>query len=366
MGQNQPLAITEEEKAELSIGLIREWWITATQMLAEVAGSEKALELLKPYFVNMGKAGSINIRTLTKGAVVGRLTGGWIQRCAVGGISGQTFRAGDGTSIEELLECKTEGKSREACICLCSYCMSAGAEEWNSNWEYVLLESLSLGDLKCKWLTKWKARPSLVAEREEFISHEFDALPEEITDDIAEYLGLSMVGEMVVNCTKAFIDFAGSGEAVKKLKAKMESSGISVGKRLASKFEVHELDTTAIINIFILLNKIHQREGSLSASHEYAEGTITKCPFSDAPNEFCHLHESFCNGICEAIDSTYEFSYDRMMTKGDKACHWTIRKKGEVAKESGETALELLKKRLVKGEITPEQYRQLMDILLEN
>ena len=61
-------------------------------------------------------------------------------------------------------------------------------------------------------------------------------------------------------------------------------------------------------------------------------------------------------------------------SKGDKTCHWTIRKKGEVAKEKtkselakepGETALELLKKRLVKGEISQEQYRQLRDILLE-
>jgi uncharacterized membrane protein len=62
-----------------------------------------------------------------------------------------------------------------------------------------------------------------------------------------------------------------------------------------------------------------------------------------------------------------------LMTKGDKTCHWTIRKKGaakekpqgEAAKEPGETAFELLKKRLVKGEITPEQYRQLRDIMLE-
>jgi uncharacterized membrane protein len=33
--------------------------------------------------------------------------------------------------------------------------------------------------------------------------------------------------------------------------------------------------------------------------------------------------------------------------------------------EEKESALELLKKRLVKGEIGPEQYRQLRDILLE-
>ena len=51
-----------------------------------------------------------------------------------------------------------------------------------------------------------------------------------------------------------------------------------------------------------------------------------------------------------------------------------IRKKCPTAKFDGgersgsmdETAVELLKKRLVRGEITPDQYRKLKDILSEN
>ena len=42
-----------------------------------------------------------------------------------------------------------------------------------------------------------------------------------------------------------------------------------------------------------------------------------------------------------------------------------VRIKEKSPKESGESAIELLKKRLVKEEITAEQYRELRDLLLE-
>jgi hypothetical protein len=122
------------------------------------------------------------------------------------------------------------------------------------------------------------------------------------------------------------------------------------------------------------LGSSHHRRGTNSSNKDLVEGQIDECPFSGGPTEICSQYEAFFNGLCEAINPDCEFAYDRMMTKGDKTCHWTIRKKGEpakekpqgeAAKEPGENAFELLKKRLVKGEITPEQYRQLRDILLE-
>ena len=60
-----------------------------------------------------------------------------------------------------------------------------------------------------------------------------------------------------------------------------------------------------------------------------------------------------------------------MMTNGDKTCHWTIRKKGKTAGKkviheiAQDDALSALRLRFAKGELTPEQYRQSKDILLE-
>jgi len=357
-------ALTKEELRLLSFGVLREWWLSATQALVDSAGSEKALEHLKPYFLHMGKAGAININAWTDSFMRDRPSGAWIQRCAVGGKQGRIFRAGDGTVIEGLVECETMGKSREACICLCSYCMSSGSEETNSKMDYVLIGSLSTGDPECRWLIKWKNRMPMVAPTEEFLTHDYDEFPKVINEDLIEYLGLSMLGESVMNCTKAFIDFVGPDETMKALSGHMRRSGQSLGKMFESLCEGHEADTVALSGAFELLNKIHQREGHLSTSLDGVEGTISKCPFSDAPNEFCHLHESFCNGICEAIKPNYTFSYDRMMTKGERSCHWVIREqepRDAATSEESERFKDIAKNlalRLSKGEITLEEFER--------
>jgi hypothetical protein len=61
-----------------------------------------------------------------------------------------------------------------------------------------------------------------------------------------------------------------------------------------------------------------------------------------------------------------------MITKGDSTCHWVVRKKDAPIgvkdvkpTESKDSALELLKMRLVMGEISLEQYCQLGDLLME-
>jgi len=50
-----------------------------------------------------------------------------------------------------------------------------------------------------------------------------------------------------------------------------------------------------------------------------------------------------------------------MMTKGDKTCHWTIKKKGELVKEKlkeeapSDDPVKMLAMRFAKGEITEEE-----------
>jgi uncharacterized membrane protein len=60
-----------------------------------------------------------------------------------------------------------------------------------------------------------------------------------------------------------------------------------------------------------------------------------------------------------------------MMTKGDKTCHWTIRKKGEAAKEKikeespSDDPVKMLTTMYIKGEITEEEFRKKMAVLKE-
>lgn len=45
MGQNQPLELSEEENKELSSGLFREWWVTATWALDNTIGDDESLRM---------------------------------------------------------------------------------------------------------------------------------------------------------------------------------------------------------------------------------------------------------------------------------------------------------------------------------
>lgn len=376
MEASKGLLVSPEAAKALSIGLLREWWLTATQALVDAAGSETALKHMKPYFVHMGKAGAINISAMTGTAApstdVQRKDwpmSPFIQKSAVGGNFGKVFRASDETAITELTECETKGNSKEACICLCSYCMGAGAEENYSKMEYVLLESLSAGDPNCKWLSKWRGRQSLVAPTEEFLTHEFDELPPGFTEELSEYLGLSVAGEAWVLATRAFVDFAGPEEAARKLSFYMRHSGLSVGTRIATEFDLHDADAGTLAKIMMLLNNLHKREGTVTLDGDEVRGSATKCPFSDAPREVCLQYEAFCNGICEAINPAHEFAYTKTMTNGAPECTWAIRKKGqhrvEVVKEEKlkANALKALTMKYAQGEISKKEYDEMRTIL---
>jgi hypothetical protein len=55
MGQHLTLELSDEAKKELTIGLLREWWIVATQAFVEKTSSEIALKALRPYFIHNGR-----------------------------------------------------------------------------------------------------------------------------------------------------------------------------------------------------------------------------------------------------------------------------------------------------------------------
>ena len=101
---------------------------------------------------------------------------------------------------------------------------------------------------------------------------------------------------------------------------------------------------------------------------DFIEGTVHECPFvQSALPEMCHQYCAFFNGVCEVIDPSYEFVYDRMMTKGDPTCHWVIRKKGttpeKVTPKEDSEVLKKLATRYVMGEISKQEYEELKAIL---
>jgi hypothetical protein len=365
--------LSPEEARDLSFGLLRSWWLAATQALVDEAGNEASLRCLKPYFTNTGMAGAHNIATMqgiSAKELIRRDTIGFVWPLVTGGRT-NVYLAPDDSSIYETEGCATGGICKEGCISLCEFINNAGVGELNPGFEAVLLESLSFGDPTCHVTFRSAGRKSMVAPTPEFKVPD-DKRPAPPEEELKEYLALSIIGEAWSNATRAFVDFAGQERARDRLRFHMRHAGLSFGIRMSSRFDARERGLRSILKAIELVQLLHRRKGPCIMQEASVEGTVTECPFSSSSPEMCYQYEAFFNGLCEAIDPSFAFVYDRMMTVGEETCHWHIGKKGSAITSAGkevlgtaEDALSILKARFAKGEITEEQYRRQRDIMLE-
>jgi hypothetical protein len=88
---------------------------------------------------------------------------------------------------------------------------------------------------------------------------------------------------------------------------------------------------------------------------------VSDCPCQIFSPEYCGQIGALFDGMVQTLNPDYEFGYDRMITKGDKACHWTVRKRSQPIQL--DDPMKVLKMRLVKGEINKEEYKSLKALL---
>lgn len=362
MGQYQPLELSEKEKEELSVGMLREWWITATQVLVEMIGSKDALKFLKPYFVNSGRAGAYHIKRLTGLPTddAGSTIALWF---GIGHHQGSKARvvvkaSSKDYAIAEMTDCALEGACPEVCYCWCLY-ISYGGSDINPEYEIELIKCIPWGDEGCCFkISKKGAEP---------LKNPTINIPiPDVSPELTNFLSHAYMGEMWVNATRAFIDATGKEKVSEQLCVEMRRSGLTLGKKLAPKSKSIVDEPGSLVH---WLNALHKKVESCSFDENCSMGEVTECPFSEAPLEICQQYESFYNGILESVNPDYYFAYDRMMTKGDKTCHWVVRKRME--KEGIKTAekpipddpIRRLTNRFIDGEITEEELEKKLSSL---
>jgi hypothetical protein len=181
-----------------------------------------------------------------------------------------------------------------------------------------------------------------------------------LDDNTRKYLAIAYVGEFWAMATRAILDSPLKEEAMKSLFHRLQLLGSSIGLQI--KRGTSDGSSIKTINRTVqLISDLHRRTSQMNINGNLIECTISDCPFAGTGvMDICLQYQAFFNGICEAIDPCYEFAYDRMMTKGDKTCHWTIRKKGDAANEKAKEVplddpIKMLTTMYIKGEITEEE-----------
>jgi hypothetical protein len=131
------------------------------------------------------------------------------------------------------------------------------------------------------------------------------------------------------NNTRAFVDLHGSEKALKLLCPKAYGIGQEIGTRFASQNPGLMTNDKSVWELVCKTETIFGQKANYSViSEDKIETEIEDCHLRKFIRyESCKQREAFYQGLVGVVNPSFEFFFDRMMTKGDTTCHWVIRRK---------------------------------------
>jgi hypothetical protein len=169
---------------------------------------------------------------------------------------------------------------------------------------------------------------------------------------------------------EAFNDLHGSDETLKILMPLAKQIGTEGGKYLVGENPGMKNDAATIGQLVNALGEVLMQHGNVQLlSADELRKEITDCPFQIFPYEMCKVLESLMQGVIEAINPDLDYSYEKMMTKGDKTCCWHVRNKGITPTiilddvNEPKDPMAILKMRLAKGEIDSAKYEEVKALI---
>jgi hypothetical protein len=264
------------------------------------------------------------------------------------------------------------GASPEFCVAISHCALEAIVEEINSEYEVVFTHHLTLGDPHCRYVFRRRDDPHKDLKD---LGALIKTLPTvDLPDAEKEALTVSFNCSIWQNMVRTLLTVQNPEEMLKSLEGPLTAEGRAFGEAFIGANGPGPGDFKAVQEAMLLLGSaLGQEQHKISETADAVMMQADLCALADGPVEACLQFETLANGVCQTIRPDCEFRHESMRTRGDKTCQWTIRKKPQpevtneprAPEEFGGSALELLKKRLVKGEITPDEYRELRDVLLE-
>jgi len=268
----------------------------------------------------------------------------------------------DGKAIVELYACPVTfiNAPPEICIAMSHNLAEGLCHAINPEYEFIFTHHLSNNDGRCRYIVKKK---SSKAELDDLGTLQ-KTIPLILSQD--EMLKVSgFVCYATLNIfTSVSIDLMGSERTLELALPQAKELGVKVGNHLIGGSGGNG-NIQTIREKLDFLSLLQGQTGTPAIfTGSVLEREITECPYKGSPPEVCKQLEAIYNGVCEAINPDYEFAYDRMMSKGDKTCHWVVRKRGQPAKEKSkeeapsDDPTKMLAMRFAKGEVSLEEFEK--------
>jgi hypothetical protein len=267
-------------------------------------------------------------------------------------------------------DCPMKVAAPELCVAHSHNVVKGICETINPNLVSIFTDHLTDGGSICRFVITKASEPSINGMGQLVKEVRLTELPEEEVSALRAHF----ISEMLNTTMKAFVDLHGSEKTLELAKTPAHIAGLSLGKQFTQELGFEKGNFAEVESCISTLCKVLGQEGTINESvNRQFIGETVECPLKSSPPEVCELLETFKGGMVASIDPDSELVFDRMMTKGDKSCHWTIRKRGKALTtgpeirsfSEKEEMLKSLKWRLVRGEISKMEYEELRRLVQE-
>ena len=181
----------------------------------------------------------------------------------------------------------------------------------------------------------------------------------------------SYMGNMWALLLKSMLAEIGPEITMNALESKFKEIGRGFAKRFNEEYKITTDDLGSVVDGLNSFHSSFLKKGWHKGTSDGFSIATEECPYSGEPPEVCQLFQCFYDGLLEEINSELVMSVSTMMTKGDKTCNWTLRKKNEARKEESkeeaplDDPVKLLTLMYVRDEITEEEFRKKLTVLKE-
>jgi len=357
--------LTEDQVKVLQFELMRIWAITAHKALEDTIGEEAAVRAIAPYFKHSTSAALVNLKARMPNM------GDGIKAIAIAGaFCNQVLGIKETVGITDfgvdyrILDCPY-------CPCCRTFCRVHGEAGIDGFAEISGLEYRGMVHTfperegrSCRVILRPTELPKHMIPENPKVLIQIPTF--EIPSNESHSYMLQYLGEWWVDATKAFEEVMDQELAEDILREHAFNAGKNEFSPMMSRLGIDRTDPSSWGSLICKMSPI-SRDGIkvLVANENEYKAEISDCPFAASPIEICQQMEAFYDGACQGIDPELEFHYEEMRTKGDGRCIWTLRRKRPTPRRAPEDALEVLRHRLAKGEISIEEFDEIRKRLID-
>jgi hypothetical protein len=376
MGQNQPLELSEEERNgkvmrsrpnydsrnQMAFDVLAEFGVAASHAITDIMGEKQAEALVRTEMQNGSLASTLNIKNRMglegQGLIFAAFASNWFN------IIWKDLKV-EITSIGFRWINKSCPLSRATSALCCQHdiipkvitdIFAPGAITSNP-------KRISKGDDTCLILFMMEGVTPNQLMSAACIC---ESLPPPLDLEEMALWNHSYLGAFWAILMKSMVNEIGSEMPMNALRPKFNEIGEEFADKFKEEYQVSIDNLDSVSNGLFSFHSSFLKKGKLERNSDGFTIITQECPYSGEPSEMCQLFQCFYDGLLEAINPEFVMKCSTMMSKGDKTCHWTIRKKGEVAKEKTKEVAALddpikrLTNKFIDGEITEEEFDKKM------